>query len=471
MRTILFWSAVMTGITICAWGVQSKDRLLFSTGVRLSTNADELLELIPLNDPVHYLAAARNLAAGKPMTAKYRRYWQAGPAFVIMAATEIGSPHAYPLTMALAASLFWGIALGLAVCLFSPWRLAPVGAVAAGTLWLFGAQRDWIFGYGALMSDSLAAAVLLSGIVLMFAALVHVRMSYFIWAGIALGLAANFRYQNLVMTRVVLVVLLLCVILMMWRRGLGPKRVWTDLRRGRREEHRDHAGRLAATFKGLLAAIAVFAASLVPWTVLKTVVDGTATWYKASNEMKYGPIWKTDEETPNWMHAANAQCNANPELCAELNARWGEGGAHFFDELLPLAITTTVTHPLEVARYKLADSCYLWWGASWETLRRDWQRLVGGIVLLLAGLSAALLLIVGVRRSTHPGLTIALVAGTAFLVLNTAVFTLFHFEWRYALPLRVLCAVGPWLVFGALQQLGALPTWLTPGSTDPEKTA
>jgi hypothetical protein len=426
---------------------------------------------LSLNDPVHYLAAGKNLAAGEPMTAKYRRYWQPGSALVIMVATWLGALQAYPLTMALAASLFWGIALGIAVCLFSPWRWAPVGAAAASSLWLFGAQRNWIFGYGALMSDSFAAAVLLAGVVLMFAALVHARMAYFVWAGIALGLAANFRYQNLLMTRAVLVVLLLGVIVLMWRRGIRPKRVWIDLWRGRRREHREHADSLTTTFKGLLAATAIFAACLVPWTALKKTVDGTATWYTASNKMKFGPMWKTDEETPDWMHAANAQCRADPELCAELNSRWGDGGARFFDELLPLAMVTTLAHPLRVAGYKLAESCYLWWGASWETLRRDWQRLAGGIVLLLAGLTAVLLLFSGARRTKHPGLILTLAAGTTFLVLNVGVFTFFHFEWRYSLPLRVFCAAGPWLVFGALQQLSAVPTMSAVSSREPDITA
>lgn len=451
--TVLLWSALMLAITLSAWGAQGIDRPL---GIHLDmfTNADNLVPAVgPKSDILHYLQAGKELAALETIHGEYRRYWTLGMAVVVAIVTAFDGLTHYPLSMVLVSSLVWGISLGIAVSFLSPVRLAPIGAACATALWLFNSLRDWLFGPGALKSDGFAAAWLLAAIAVMLAALVYTRFSYWVVSGLLFGLSANFRYQNLMAIRLILVVMLGVVLALLWKRGYRLRGLLDVIRAPTPSPAPDYDAWLRASLRGLVVCGIALLITVVPWSAYKLAVDGTLKWYTASEELKYGRMWKPDEQQAAFAHAPNAQCHADPVLCAEIGANWGQQIRKFKWH----GILTTLKHPFAVAAFKIRGFSWLWWGTTWGGLLGAPRLLLEGVLLLLAGAIGLGILAMGARKTGHPSLKLALVAACTYILLNVAMFTFLHYEWRYSVSLRVLCGVAPWFAIGMVQRAKEVP--------------
>ncbi len=442
LRTVLKWCAVMSVISCLSWASRGQDRELPRGGATLRSSARQVSHVYgPTSDAAHYIQAGEELHAREVIHEHYRRYWGLGTPVVIAAVkTVFGLEASYPWHMALVCTLFFGAALGLIVSFLAPRGRPLLGVLGATALWICADLRDFVFGLGSILSDSMGTAALLAALTMLLVASATPRRRYFVLAGVCFGVAANFRYQHLMLARLVLGAVLVTLVLLAWRAGYGRARLLAALL------GRDGADTwLAAMLRGITPCVLAFALLLVPWSAYKLAHDGTLKWYTASQRLKYGRMWTPDAQQPSWAHAANAQCHADPELCAELYARFGE---EVFGKLKPLAIVTTILHPIAVARVKLAGFSWLWWGKSYAELRAHKAALVEGLALLGAGLFGVVLLAWRGFCARHPAYLIAGVVVLVVLAQNLVMFTFVHFEWRYSLPLRVLGGLAPLLVAG-----------------------
>jgi hypothetical protein len=442
---VLACCAVLTAVTALAALGQGPERPI-SPGLSLGSSAATVSEVSgSTSDVGHYLQAGTELSELREIHGGYRRFWTLGMPMVVALVLLLGGASHFPLAMVLAAILAWGLALGIGASHLSPRGRPVVGLLCASTLWLSPDLRDWVFGAGAILSDGMGAAWFLAGVASMLAALKEPKLQRFVAAGLLLGVAANFRYQTLMLTRPVLLAMLLAVLGLLWLRGYRAGGLWRVVRRGPGVARDADAAWLEAALRGMVAAVAALALTLIPWTAYKLALDGTANWYNGSDRLKYGRMWTPDEQQASWAHAANAQCHADPELCRDLNAAWDEST---FPKLKRLALLTTLEHPIDVASYKLEGFSWLWWDRSWAGLADDWTSLIEGAALLSAGLVGLLLFCWGAWRRRSPAGWVVLVGLAMTLGHQVAMFTFLHFEWRYSLPLRTLCAMAPWWALG-----------------------
>ena len=445
MTRVLVCCTVMTVVSAMAAFGQGTDRPI-APGLSLGSSAAAVSQVSgPTSDAGHYLQAGTELSELHEIHSGYRRFWTLAMPVTVALTLLLGGASHFPLSMAVAGVLAWGLALGIGASLLSPRGKPLLGLVCASTIWLCPHLRDWVFGAGVILSDGIGTAWFLAGVAFMLAALKEPQLRRFVMAVLLLGVAANFRYQTLMLTRPVLVAMLLVVLVLLWLRGYRARRLWVVVRHGPGVSKDAETAWLEASLQGMVVTVLVLTLMLLPWSAYKLAMDGTATWYNASNRLKYGRMWTPDEEQAPWAHAANAQCHADPELCHELHAAWDEST---FPKLKRLGLVTTIRHPLSVASYKLYGFSWLWWDESWADLASDWASLVEGLALLVLGLAGILLFGSEAWRTRRPASLVVFVGLAVTLGHQLAMFTFLHFEWRYSMPLRALCAMAPWWALG-----------------------
>ncbi len=101
-----------------------------------------------------------------------------------------------------------------------------------------------------------------------------------------------------------------------------------------------------------------------------------------------------------------------------------------------MAVKSTLLHPFGVAKVKLDNFSFLWWGRSWSQLWSQPLIFLEDAVLLLLSLGGLVLLAKNTAQQCTWPLILMSVAAGFFVLANIALFTFLHFEWRFSLPLR-----------------------------------
>jgi hypothetical protein len=385
--------------------------------ISMAVNADDFLARTePTTDPYIYLVNGLLVAKNEAIQQHYLYFWPPGMAVTIAAVKRFFSLRAYPRKMIWLSVILWTMALSSVFLLF-PRPKPALRFFALSSIWLLPHFRDFIFGFGSILSESFSTAFFVIGCSFLWAAIRERRLRDFVFAGLAFGLAANYRMYFLMSMRVVLACFLLFAIIDAIRsRTLRP-------------------------LAGPTLAMMFFLATLLPWSMYKLDREETIDWSTAPPEYSYGRLWNPEAEKVWWAHTANAQCQADPQLCEVI---WSNREKLTGEDYLRLAIMTTVSHPLSVARVKLAKLSYLWFGRSWRELIASPLAMLEGTLFIIAGVIGSFFLGRRAIRSRDKADLIACGLIIVFLSYNVALFAFLHFEWRFSTALRCAAFLLPW---------------------------
>lgn len=385
-------------------------------------------------DHLAYLTAARQLLEKRSVSTDFTALWLPGVSVVAAAVIAVTGGADYGLSMVVATGLLMGLAMGLVVLATGVrGRNAIILGAGLVSLWLWPAGGDFLFGMGSLLSEGVSHSLLLMSVAGVIGVLRTGRLGWAVLSGGALGATALVRVffawvYPATFVAVPAVALLGIAVVSVRARTLP------DPRRG--------ALRVAL----LLLAAGITAHLVVqPWRNYKKHVLKQPGL--VAMDTKY--VWKwafaSDDQLPWYLKSGNAACHADPVLCREVQERWQTISG---DEVQALALRTFLHHPFAWMAYKVRLLNWFWMGRSWSSLFGDAK------VLLLEGLVQALLGLLGLCAVVYACLwrgvreaRWALALLVALGGIYVGVFSLFQYEWRYGLGLRMLCYYLPFLVW------------------------
>jgi hypothetical protein len=385
----------------------------------IDIGAETFLEDVDWTADVHvYLRNGLAATEGRHLEPRYLQFWPPGMVLTIWAVHSIAGLDAYPRKMMWVSVFFWTLALSVIFFLF-PGPHPLLRFVGLSSLWLLPDLRAFTFGIGSLLAESFSVACFLIGASFLWRAITSEKLLWFAIAGLTFGLAANYRIYYLMSLRLVLIALLAYAIFRALR-GRNPRLVF-----------------------GPALATTIFLATLVPWSIYKLRREGDPSWHSAPPSYTYARMWNPAAERETYGRAPNAQCKADPDLCALI---WRNRDQLAGETLLKLGILTTLAHPLRVFEEKLANAPYFWTGRNPRQLLDTPAALFEGLLLLAAGIFG---LVTFARRVWSQREPADLLAGgliAIFLLYNLLLFTFLHYEWRYSMPLRCAAFFLPWLM-------------------------
>lgn len=398
-------------------------------------------------DLASYLAAGEQLASGGAWEDPYLYLWPPGMPITIAAILSTTGEGHYPLKMILASVLAWAAVLYLAFRLL-PWTAnRPLRLIGFAAWLLLPALREWTFGFGSVMSESLGNAMFFGAMVLFARGLATGAAVPLLLSGLLMGLAtayrAYFEYVTLAMFGAAVLVL-----------GAGWLRERVRARRA--SLARPEAGRgQRRLIVRCATAFLIASAILVPWRLYKLHRVNNGSLVTVTDKYRYVWAWAPESSIPSFHKSGNAPCLTDPELCAVIQKHIDElSGKHIRN----LVLMTILTHPVRFAAIKLRLFNWLWFGREWSVVfgQRPLLAVEGIALLLMGGLGVVLISRRALRRRTPTDL--AFVGATAgFIAINALVLGLYTYEWRYSQSMRVFCFLLPFLALAVDRLLATEP--------------
>jgi hypothetical protein len=392
--------------------------------IRLDMTSAQIVKAYGLGDAGSYLRAATALVeAGRvpPNSWAVLDLWPPGMVWVDALAVKY-SPLPVAITVALALSAIWGLALTLLTWSFVRQRRWLLGIVVVELLvlgtWPF---QSWMFDDGIMYADGFAAAFLLIGLaVVVYRTLNGGPMrAWFrdgLLAGVAIAGSVYFRASN----NLIPVAL----------GGLGL--VLTAVLVVRRLRGRDVDRTMASN--ALLTATAAFT------TILLMVPYGALIFHREhrlqfvnTQDLLYAVSWQylSPEPLPNWLLDSGDPlgCNLDPGQCEKFIA---QRPAPSSKDLRNALVQAIVEHPREWIVLRTETIVH-----QWFTYDANAGEGYAYLLLLMVALSGSFALARGGRWAL---LIVPLAAGAL-----VAPFSFVHVEERYLIPIKLLGLLAPTL--------------------------
>lgn len=161
------------------------------------------------------------------------------------------------------------------------------------------------------------------------------------------------------------------------------------------------------------------------------------------------PVWSQNwvlPGTPNLFVTANTACLVDFQLCQNIN-NYRQG--FVIQHLKHLAVVTFLAHPLLWAKHKLKGLSVILFGMPWRIpIGVEWILYLEGTIIYGLGL-AGLFMLVRYRHASYRIMYFgALLLG--FFTASVIMFVFVHFEFRYALHLRLVLFFLPFWVTNLL---------------------
>ena len=394
--------------------------------IRLDMTPDQIIKAYGNGDAGSYLRAATALVDAGRVPARswgVLDLWPPGMVWADALAVKY-SPLPLAVTIALALSVVWGVALTLVTWPFVQRRRWLLG-IAAVELLLLGTWpfQSWMFDQGIMYADGFAAGFLLIGL----AVIVHRTLrggpmrAWFrdgLLAGVAVAGSVYFRASNnLIPVALGGLAFILAAVLVVGRiRGRAPDRG--------------------------VAANALITAAAAVTTIVLMLPYGALIFHREhrlqfvnTQDLLYAVSWQyvTPEPLPQWLIDAGDPlgCELDAKQCAEFIAQRPPPTS---DELRDALIGAIVQHPgkwLSLRSHTLVH--------QWFTYDANPGEGYAYLLLVLAALSASIALS---RRGRWALLIVPLAAGALL-----GPFTFVHIEERYLIPIKLLGLVAPTLAF------------------------
>jgi len=190
-----------------------------------------------------------------------------------------------------------------------------------------------------------------------------------------------------------------------------------------------------------LVALVLFNVLLSPWRMFLKNEFGQVT-LNSSGPPEWYTLWGPTDSPYLTILTGNSACRSDPALCAELTQ--GGLGRHDYKHLQKLAIKTLLKHPVTWFKHRAEYFWVFWSGEPWGfDTRPKLISLLQSLFFIGFGIGGIVLL----AKLPFSAEKLYLAAASfGFVGINAAIFTFYHYELRYSLPLRFFCVFLPFWV-------------------------
>jgi hypothetical protein len=334
--------------------------------------------------------------------------------------------------MILLSAIAWAAALWAVFMLVPFPRNRALRLLAIASIWLLPSYREWTFGFGAVMSESLSSAAFLAAVVMLFRGIFEPRLGWFAASGVSFGIATAFRTYFLYVADAMIlwtgIAILAAWIVLRIRRRISLRGMWRE-----------------RWIAGFAIAFLAFVAVLEPWRIYKWSRIKTSALVAIHDKYAYYHSWEPADQIPAFHKAGDAACQVDPKLCKVV---WANMSALRDEDVRNLVFMTVAAHPFAYAWVKLRLINWLWFGREWSYifLEKPWMA-AEGLILFGLGVLGIVRLGRALERTRAPEYAIAALVIALFVAVNVAVFGLYTYEWRYSQGMRTLAFFLPLLAF------------------------
>jgi hypothetical protein len=379
----------------------------------------------------------------------YLKTWPPALPFIIIVISKLTGITAYPLKMFLLNVITWSLAFLFVYHSLINAKNTLLRILLSLLPLILASFRLWIFGDGLFLTESISLPLFVIATCLFLRWLESQQLSPL------LGMTATFFVLAFFRDYLQTFASFLIIMLALWILWCNVKLFW----RNNKTSYKIHAlvlrnEILKKNNKNLIIASIVFLLLLLPWRIYLYQHTGSMSWGHQ------GVIWQNfwDPTFFTYYKDGTIPCLIEPKIC---NILYQYNIKPFpytnYEFYRNLSLMTLLTHPLQWYGIKIRYFHVFWFGTSitptfhsWhDLLTKHLELLLEGVLIFFVGI-IALLGCYYYQRKTHDffykGLTIFTFL---FIIFNFLVFSIYHFEPRYSLYLRIYFLYLPcWVWFG-----------------------
>lgn len=377
----------------------------------------------------------------------YLRAWPPGMPLFIHAIVKVTGDDHYVTKMAVVVGVLYGLAFFLIFYSLSGFGSSVFPFLLILMLLFMETFTLWNLGLGVLYAESKSFPLFLASIAALVLGFRASSSKFMILAGLLMGLSAYFRaFFGPVGTVFFGGLLLIPISYLRFTPWKGVITLIYDKKMNQlfplfKKAFSEIISPARRRFLVLVSLpFLVFQISLLPWKLHNYYYYNQFVFTNPSDST-WAILWLPPELLPGFVAAGNSACISDPELCAVIKEHPSD---YPIQSLKKLAIMTFIKHPFRWYGYRLENFHWLWVSRPWKINdMTSFFFVAESILYAILGLAGFVL----VRRSWKVEQVRYFSWGVIlFCLLNVAIFSLVHFEYRYSGPLRFFFFFFPFWV-------------------------
>ncbi len=431
---------------------------VYSFGQFIHLDVNQFLAAFPPPeiDMMSYITQAKYILIKGYFNPAFINTWPPGEPLVIAALIKLTGMNDYPLKMIIINALVWSLAMVVLFNTLSEYKNVFVRFFLVLLPFYFPSFTDWIFGPGLFMSELISIPLFLIAICYLVRWFKTDRRQDLIAFAIFFAIIAYFRGYFEIFSNFLILLLILTALI-----TVG----WIYLKTRIRQPHLKIKSTVklmqnqwpvlfSEKSKTIVISILVFCVALLPWRIYHHHVDGTYAWQNLSSYI----WWVFWGPRNSYFIDINLACQILPNICKALIDYTAKNPwtitISFYRNLTLMVL---ITHPIKWYALKLFYFNRFWFGGglyvySWfQLLHYKFCYLIEGFSILIFGLMGMSLNIYYYLRYRTEQLGGLLFFSLSFILFNIVLFSIFHYEPRYSLYLRMYFLYYPFIVVALLK--------------------